>query len=167
MGEEFPNDPGSSTWAYKTLRGVTVDTYTETETNTLKAKRTNYYVQIAGVNTMLNGVTPAGEWIDVTIGIHWLTARLQERLFTTLVNVKKVPYTDKGISLIEGAVRAMLREAVRVGFLDDDENLSVTVPAAADATPADRAARVLQPVDFQGRIAGAIHEIVLNGTVTV
>lgn len=166
-GEELPNDPGSSTWKFKTLSGVPVDVYTPTQENTLTTKRANYYEEVAGVNVTQEGITGSGEFIDVTIFVDWLQARMQERLFGILVNVKKIPFTDKGIALVEGAIRAQLREGVDVGGLVDNDQLQVIVPKAADVSPADKASRTLQPITFQAELAGAVHFLIINGTLTV
>lgn len=166
-GNQLPNDPGSSTWKFKTLAGISADVFTETEANTLIAKGANFYQEIAGVSITQNGNTAGGEFIDVTIFVDWLSARIQERIYGILVNVKKIPFTDPGIALIEAAILAQLREGVNVGGLVDDDVLQVIVPAAADVSPANKAARILTPVTFQGTLAGAVHALVINGTVTV
>lgn len=167
FGEEGPKDPGSSTYAYKELASITVDTFTPTEEATLQTKRANYYMEVGGLNVVQQGKTPSGEFIDVTIFVDWFCARLQERLFFILANRDKIPYTDAGATLIEGAVRAQLREGVKKGGLDDDEDtLIVTVPLVADQSDANRAARIFPDVTFSGRLAGAVHEIDLTGTVS-
>ncbi len=166
-GDQLPNTPGSNTWAYKTLTGITPDTFSETERLRLVAKGCNYYSTVAGINITRDGVLAGGEFIDVTIGVDWFKARLQERIFGILANVKKIPFTDAGIALIENAVRAQLREAVGTGFLVDDENLQVIVPAAADVSDANKALRHLPDVTFQGTLAGAVHKMTLAGTISL
>lgn len=167
QGEELPNDPGSSTWKFKTLAGISPDTFTATEIATLKAKNCNYYMTVAGINITQDGKTASGEWIDVTIFVDWLIARMQERIFGIMVNIKKIPFTDKGIQLLEGAIDAQLKEGVEVGGLADDDTLRVIVPLAADVDSADKAARSLPDVAFQGTLAGAIHDLDITGTVSV
>ena len=77
MGEGFPYDPGTSTWAYKTLKGVTPDNIAGKETP-LQNKNCNYYSEVGGVNITQEGKVASGEWIDIIIGTDWLEARLRE-----------------------------------------------------------------------------------------
>lgn len=167
LGEELPRDPGSSTYAFKTLAGITVDVLTATEVAHLKTKKCNFYQALADVNITQDGVTGSGEFIDVTVFVDWLKAQMQADIYAILVNIPKIPYTDGGIALIEGAVRGDLRRGIDVGGLVDDDVLAVFVPAARDVAPADKAARILRDVKFQATLAGAIHSLILTGTISV
>lgn len=166
FGTMFPRDPGSATWAFKTLEGVGADSWTSTERATIEGSgvKGNHYAAEAEVGITRPGKTFGGEWIDVTIGLAWLQARLEERLFALLVNNPKIPYTDAGIALVAAEVRAQLQEAEDRGLIDS--GWTVTTLAAASQDSADRAARILRGVEFQARLAGAIHKINIAGTVT-
>ena len=164
-GRMLPLDPGSATWAYKQLAGVGADSWSSTQRGTIEAAGGNHYTTEAAVDVTRPGKAAGGEWIDVVIGLAWLEARIQERLFSLLVNNPKIPYTDAGIGLVLAEVRAQLKEAEAVGVLD--AGWAVTATKAVDQAPADRAARILRGVEFQARLAGAIHTINVIGTVTV
>jgi hypothetical protein len=167
LGDMLPRDPGSATWAFKTLDGVGADSMTSTERTLIEASahKGNHYVAEAGVGITRPGKAHGGEWLDVVRGLDWLQARLEERLFSLLVNNPKIPYTDDGIAMVEAEVRAQLREAESRGLID--AGWTTTVLAAADQATADRAARILRDVEFQARLAGAIHSINVAGTITV
>lgn len=160
-------DPGSETWVFKTLAGVTVDDWTDSEENYLKNKNVNYYVRVAGVAITLVGKTCGGEYIDVIRFADWLQARMQERVYSRLVNTAKIPYTDGGVAIIETDVRAQLEEGIRVGGLSPDPAYEVTVPKVADVSQVDRAARLLPGVSFVANLAGAIHAVEISGVVQV
>lgn len=166
VGTMFPRDPGSATWAYKALAGVGADTYNATERGQIEdaTRRANHYTSLADVGITRPGKSHGNEWIDVTIGLAWLEARLQERIYALLVNNPKIPYTDEGIAKIVAEVRAQLREAEDRGILDAGWTTSSL--AAAVQASADRAARILRGVEFQARLAGAIHTVNVVGTVT-
>lgn len=166
VGTLLPTTPGEATWKFKTLAGVQNDTFTETQLNNLTNKNANLYQEVAGINITQEGVTSSGEFIDVTTFVDWLKARMQERIFAILANLPKVPFTDAGIALIEGAIRAQLDQGVEVGGLNPD-GIQVIVPKASDVPQNDRAARRLTGISFQGVLAGAVHSVVINGTVTV
>lgn len=165
-GNQLPRDPGSSTWKFKTLPGISEDTFNATEITKLTAKHCNYYSEIAGIDITQEGVTSSGEFIDVTILVDWLKAQIQEGIFAVLAKLPKVPFTDHGIALIEGVIRSVLRAGVTVGGLVDDDVLDVIVPKAADVSSANKAARTLTGVTFQATLAGAVHSLTINGTVT-
>lgn len=165
-GRCLPLDPGSETWALKTLAGVDPVTLTSTHKTNIFDKYGNTYYTIAGVNITNKGKVATGEYIDVVRFIDWLCARMGERIFGTLASPAnpKVPYTDAGIALIAGNVAAQLQEGVAVGGL---ASYSVGVPKARDANPSDKAARLLKGVTFTGVLAGAVHTVAINGIVTV
>lgn len=167
LGKCLPFDPGSETWKFKTLAGVAAVSLTGTHQTNLEAKSCNYYYEVAGVNMTSQGVVSAGEFIDVVRFVDWLKARIAERVFSRLANAKKIPYTDRGIAIIEAEVRAQLSEGVNVGGLAEDPPPTVTVPKAADAAATDKAARLLRNVRFFATLAGAIHKLTIQGTITV
>ena len=98
MGEGFPYDPGSSTWAYKTLKGVASDNITASKETALVAKNCNFYSEVGGVKITQEGKVASGEWIDIIIGTDWLEARLRESVYSALVNNRKIPYDGHGHS---------------------------------------------------------------------
>lgn len=166
MGERFPSAPGSSTWAFKTPAGVTVSALKSAEIAALKGKACNYLIEVKGNNITLDGVTPSGEFIDVTRGIDWDRVRRQERLFTLLLNNPKVPYTDAGIAMVEAEMRAQNDAAVDAGLAAADPVPTVTVPRAADVSAANKAARALPDVGFSYTLAGAVHSVAVTGSVS-
>jgi len=166
MGEGFPYDPGSSTWAYKTLKGVTKSNITPAKETVLQSKNCNYYSEVGGVNVTQEGKVASGEWIDIIIGTDWLEARLREAVFSAFVNNRKVPYDDDGITTVEGIVRGVLVQAASAGILQKD-SIEVTVPKYKDIPQADRANRLLPDIKFTALYQGAIHKTKIDGTISV
>lgn len=167
MGNRFPGQPGGSTWKFKTLRGVSVYPLTASQETVAKAKNCNTYTSIGGVSIAAEGVTASGEYIDVTHGVDWLQAQIQEGVYSLLVNSDKIPFTDGGVALVENVVRGALIRAVTAQLLAEDPEPTVSVPRVADVPQPDRAARHLPDVRFEGVLAGAIHSLTINGTITV
>ena len=166
QGKCLPKDPGSITWKFKTLAGVDYMNLTSTKETNLKNKNVNRYVRISGISMTDEGYSSADEWIDVTRGIDFISARLQEYIFGALANADKIPFTDRGVGTIEGQVWAVLRLAVANDILVDNDNLIVTVPAVADVSTSDKANRILPDVTFNGDLAGAIHKVQISGVVS-
>lgn len=166
-GVGLPKDPGSITWNLKTIAGAAVSTLTTSEKSNVQGKDGNYYIRIAGVNLTQTGITPGNDFFDVTRGIDFIAARLGENIFFRLQALDKVPFTDAGIAIVENEVRGVLLLGVSQSIFTADPEPTVTVPRANDVDTVDRANRLLPDVNFTAQLAGAIHEVIVNGTVTV
>ena len=175
LGHLLTYAPGSATGAYKTLRGVTTDNLTTSEKAAIEGKYWSHFTVIGGKNVTFEGKVGDGDFIDITIGLHWLHARIQERVFAALSTPDKLDYTDAGIDAIAGEIRAVLKQACErpYRFLDrgdgsaENPGPSVSVPKLVDIDPADRAARLVPDISFDGRVVGAIHKARIAGTVSV
>lgn len=172
LGGELPKVPGSSTYKFKQLVGITPDKFTATQKNVIlgtpgnPGKNGNIYETIAGVNITEEGWMVSGQFIDITVGIDWIKSRLQEQIFTQLVNNSKIPFTDQGIAIVENEMRSVFEQGVANGLIAPGE-YTITVPKALDVPFADRANRVLPNVTFTLRLAGALHFVQIKGIVTV
>ena len=91
---------------------------------------------------------------------------MQTRVFNVLKANKKVPYTDGGIGLVEGAMEATLKAGQEIGGIalteyDAEENeipgFKVIVPTATSLTEEERKSRKLSGCKWSARLAGAIH----------
>lgn len=164
LGRCLPITPGEETWKFKTLAGVTVSTFTATQRTNMRSKRCNFYEKTAGVEMLEEGVTSSGAYIDGVRYLDFLEARIGERVFGKLSTPNKVPFNDRGIGVVAGEITGQLatdegREVLLPGW-------SVNVPKAAAATASDRSTRTLRNVSFSAVYAGAIHKVLINGTVT-
>lgn len=167
LGKNLPKDPGSITWKFKSLTGVSFQAYTAAELTQLRNKNTEHYYRLAGNNISAEGKMIGGEFIDITRFIDWVTARIQENVFSKMVNLDKIPFTDQGIAIVENEVRGVLKNGIAVGGFAADPEPTVTVPAAADVSAVDKANRLLPDVEFTATLAGAIHATEISGTVSV
>lgn len=168
MSEEFPYTPGSRTWFAKQLSGISAsDSYlSATNVTNLSGKQANTIRSFGGIAITKGGTMASGRFIDVTLGTDWLTARMQERVLAKLINLPKVPYTDAGLVVLENEVRAQVQEAITEQVLADDENIEFSTTAVADQNPNDRTARIVRGVNFKARLAGAVHNVFIQGVVT-
>lgn len=167
LGGQLPEQPGSNTYKFKTLVGITADDLTATQYSVAKGKNANIYTTVGGAGMTEEGVMAVGEFIDVIIGIDWLHSNMQADVFQVLRDNKKVPYTDAGVASIESTIRNRLRLATIAGILAEDPAPVVTVPDVADVPSEDKAARLLQGVSFAATLAGAIHAVTITGNVSV
>lgn len=165
MASRFPNDPGSETWNFKRLSGAEATTLTGTQVTNLTAKNAWAVRSLGGIVMTFGSKMASGRYIDVQIGLDWLQAFIETEIFTVLVNSPKVPYTDAGLGILEGIVRKCLQRAVAVGFLADDDNLTVTITPVTEQATSDRSARIVRGLQFRGRLAGAAEQIYVTGIV--
>jgi hypothetical protein len=166
-GYGLPQDPGSITWKYKTLAGVTYSELSTTQIGYLRTKVCNFYNRLAGISITQDGKVSDNEWIDVVRGIDWTKVRMQENVFGVLANAKKIPYTDPGAATIQGTIKAVLMEGVGNDLYAADPEPTVTVPLVANVPAADKANRLLPDVEFTATLAGAIHTVAVSGVVSV
>ena len=167
IGYQLQEQPGSNTWAYKTLSGVTVSSLTPTEATNIKAKAGSTYEYVGGLNSTIGAKMFGGEWIDVMVFVDWLQARMTERLWFRMANSKNIPYTAAGAAILESEIRAQLNDGIRAGGLDNSPAPSVKVPDVLAVSPNLRAQRIFEGIKFEARLAGAIHFAKISGTVTV
>ena len=167
FGNCLPLTPGSETWKFKTLNGIAYSDLTTTQSLNCRNKKANTYEFIGGVGITREGTMAQGEFIDIVRGVDWLTSTIQSYVYSVLVNLPKVPYTDSGITSIEAQIRKALQLGVDNNFIAPEPPFTVTVPRAASVPSIDKANRILRNVKFQATLAGAIHAVEIFGTVTV
>lgn len=165
LGRMLPTIPGSSNWKFKTLVGITADSLSQTQINFAQGKNANIYVTIGGVEITTEGVVASGEYNDVTILIDWIKANMQSAVYSVLVNVDKVPFTNKGIAAIENPMRQILQEAQDNGGLA--AGWTVTAPDISNVPSADKASRTLNGMEFDATLAGAINKVRIQGFLGV
>jgi hypothetical protein len=164
LGKMFTKHPGSANYKFKSLEGVTAYTLTQSQVSTTENKNANWYMEVAGMPITSAGTVASGEYMDVIQGVDWMKARIQNLVFTPLVQQDKVPYTDEGVQIIVSSLRAALTEAVNYGILAD---FDISYPAVADIAQDWKAQRTLPDVTFTGTLAGAINKVQIQGVVTL
>lgn len=167
MGSQLPQTPGSNTWKFKTLSGVTVDRLTATQISNSKTKKANIYRTIGGQPITSEGTMASGEYIDIMIFVDWLKARMQERIYSRLKNLLKIPYTAAGLTIIENEIRAVLAEGINNGGLSASPAPRVVMPDVATIDVNLKALREVEGIKFYATLAGAIHKVSIEGTVSL
>jgi hypothetical protein len=166
MGKMLSQAPGSASWAFKQLEGVSKAQLSTNTIDKLQKANINRYINIKDVGVTLDGRVAQGEYIDIIHGIDWLHVRIQERLFRLLMVNPKIPFTLQGVDLVRSEIMAQLKEAVYRGLLAADPEPMVSIPNIEDIDPGTRGKRILPDVRFSARLAGAIHHIEIQGKVT-
>ncbi len=163
LGKLLPYTPGSETWKFKTLAGITVSTLTATQRTNLIAKNVNYYEAVKGRNITAEGKVSGGEWIDAIRLRDAIQSRVSEDVFGQFAAQSKIKYDDGGIASIEATVRGALQFFVEGGGL---LSFTTTFPKASAVSSVDKANRSLA-ASFTATLAGAIHFTAITGTLSV
>lgn len=167
-GRMLPTIPGSENWAWKTLKGVIAD---QINVDGVRTNNGNTYEVFAGRSCTGLGKVVSGEYIDIIRGVDWLKARLQENIFSLLINSEKVPMEDAGGDMVENAMREIFEQGVQNGLIrrnaDGRGIYTINVPDVASIPSADRLARYLSGITFTGELAGAINKIGIAGNLSV
>lgn len=167
VGGQLPEDPGSTTWKFKTLAGITVDDLAATKVAYLRAKNVNYHDTVAGINAVFGeGVVASGEYVDIIRGCDCLKARISEGIFTVLTTNKKIPFTIPGLAVFETVIRYWLGKGVDAGLLVEGSQI-VNVPNLDDISSADKLIRYLNGITFSADLAGAIHKVGIAGRLAI
>jgi hypothetical protein len=166
VGRYSPEPEGSITWRMKTIIGMSADKLSATQEVNLKAVNASWYTRINDVDVYIGDAKVAsGEYVDVVLGDLWVRARMQERVFGTKLNTRKINMDNGGAALIQSDVQSVLSEAVERNIYASSPAPYVKVPNVLALSPSQRNSRVLPAVEFRARLAGAVHETDIAGTV--
>jgi hypothetical protein len=168
MGKLFPKDPGSATWCYKQLAGNTVSSLSAAQEGYLNSKNVNHYTTVGGVAVTQKGYSASGEFIDITHGVDWFRARLQERIYGLLINNDKIPYEVAG-DLFRAQILAQLEEGRKAGVIasdTEDTPWTISIPTVGELSASDKAARLYPDIEFSAYLAGAVHTLEIQGTLS-
>ena len=141
----------------------------------LNKEHISYLAHVGSRDVVLGGATLSGEWADIIRFRDWLKNDMQERVANLFIEVPKIPYTDKGIALIQNQMIASLKSGQSIGGIAEDEfdgtgkvieGFSTSVPRASDISPAAKNSRKLTGLRFKARLAGAVHFVELDGSLT-
>lgn len=168
--ERAPHDPGQDgaggTFHGKTLSGVSADALSPTQKANLRTKNYMVYITTASRNHTLDGKTPGGVFADIVRGRDWFKVRTEERIAAAILDNEKIPYTDRGISVIKSCVDAQGLQAEAVELFVPG-SFSSSAPSRAQTSSTDRGLRKLTGIKFTAEFAGAIHLVdPVSGTVT-
>lgn len=166
FGRVLPALPGSITWKFKTLVGIVPDALSGTERTNLRAVFANYYNRIGGVSIAEEGWMGDGSFIDEIRGVDFIKARMQEAIYSRLVNLPKIPYTNAGADIIANEMEAVLKLSENQGILVPGLSV-VTKPDVRNLPFNDKATRNLPNMNFNAILQGAVHRIEIRGVVTL
>lgn len=171
-GRFLPLDPGTEMWCHKSISGVTPSSYTSAEITAMIADYVNFYsgVESGGVELVAGNLFKGWNsgssqgFIDTTRLIDALVVEVQSRILAEQRSRDKLGYDNPGISAIKLAILGAIRAFQPAGFIPGSE--FVNVPALADISAIDKAARDLPDVVFGATITGGIATVQITGQLS-
>ena len=157
IGAQLSYTPGANDWDFKRVQGVTVSRLSATSKANLRAKNTNFYTEVGGVNIMQDGNMLDGLPIDEQILIDWIYARLQEGIYFRIINSLKIPMNNDGLAIVETEIRTVLAQAEANNGIDS--GWTVTTPDVLAIPENLRAQRTAGNFVFRARLNGSIRKI--------
>jgi len=165
--------PGSETWALKTLNGVMSDDFTETDYQKIIALNGNTFEDYgSGVTVTYPGTCGDGESIEVVRFAYWQADRMQKDLATLFVNRNKVGHDMPGYEVVCNKMESSLKAGQSAGgiienFTDENGDLirgfEVFRPTMAEVSAVQRIKGDLI-VKFQFYLRHAIKHVDAIGT---
>lgn len=160
-------DPGSATPAFKSLAGVSVDDLRTGEFNAIQAKNASTYDRRHGANITFEGKAASGRYMDIPRFVDWQDEQIRVDLYQLLINSPKVPYTSMGLAALKGTMEASMQKGVKAGGISLDVAPEAIVPDISETAIADRAARTVRDLKYRYRLSGAMHKLIVQGTVSI
>ena len=175
LGRVFAMQPGTATFALKTLVGVTYSNLEDEESANIRAKKWSTYERGNGISITYEGATPKGEFLDLVWSTDLVNARVSEDVYGFLAQNQIVTYDQAGIDSVLMVAQTTLNRMTKAPnpiFSTDLENGVSLAPKVEpilieDTTAADRSTRRLSSITWNGRFKGAIHGADIAGTIGV
>ena len=125
----------------------------------------------AGETVTSEGITLSGEYIDIVDSKDWIIKDMEYGIQKTLIQLPKVPYDNTGIGILESQCATTLKRAFGMGMIAvNDEGLPAyytSFKKRSEVDAGDRTVRKYLGGSFGFDLAGAIHNVHINGTIIV
>lgn len=164
------------TLKFKQEPGITPETITAQQADTLKAKNCNVFVNYSNDTAIIQeGVMSNGDFFDERHGLDWLQNYVQNNLWNLLyTSTTKIPQTEAGVTRLltnveqsmdqaanNGLVAAGIWNGGSVGQIQPGDTLTKGYYVFANSlntqAQADREARKAPVIQVATKLAGAIH----------
>lgn len=162
---------GSFTYKNIILKGILPQALTSTQIEAIHKKGGITFVTKAGDNVTTEGKVAGGEYIDVIDSKDYVISNLEYQTQKTLNTMKKIPYDNSGIAILENVAVNVLKDAYNQGIIATNEDgtaaYTVTYATRENTNEADRAIRKYIGGQFAFTLAGAVHTVEVTGEIEV
>ena len=84
-----------------------------------------------------------------------------------MVNVKKIPFSRTGATIIENDIRTVMSQGVANGGIADDTPYTVVAPDPLAIPEVQRAQRLMGDFLIAFRLAGSVRKVIIRGVARV
>lgn len=162
-------DVGSFTYKNIILKGVTAQSYTDSEVDTMHGKGVITILKKAGSVVTSEGITLSKEYADIIDCKDYIIQQIEYQCQYLLNRVPKLPYDNRGIASLEGVVVSVLMDAANNGMIavtdDGDYDYSVDFGGRSECAASDISTRHYAEGQFEFALAGAIHTAKIKGSI--
>lgn len=162
---------GSFTYKNVILKGLKALNLTDTEIDNIHKGGGITFVEKAGDKVTSEGTVLSGEYIDIIDSKDWIIQQIEYKTQKTLNSFDKVSYDDNGIAVLENICVDVLNTAYNNGIIAVNENgtaaYRVNYAGRSETSLDDRTARRYIMGEFKFSLAGAIHNVEINGTIEI
>lgn len=160
---------GSTTWKFKTLQGISPESLTANELNSINKVSAIAYTTVFGKDQTTEGKSLSGEYIDTLHGIIWVKNEMQAQLEKLLQSNNKLPYDQTGINMVLATATQVLTKAFEKGIILTDDNgkadYTVSATPRQQQSAQDLSDRHYGGLSFTYHASGAIHSLTIHGSV--
>lgn len=171
VGATAGRETGSFTYKNIKIKGVPAEELSAAELDAIHAKGAIAIVEKVGDIVTSEGKAASGEYADNIDSKDYVVQNISYKVQKVFNSNDKVPYTNRGIAMLETATIEALKECYNKGIIGDNEDgtpaYSASFALRSETTETDRATRNYPYGQFQFALAGAIHHAVVNGTISV
>jgi len=126
---DFTQRQGRATMAFRSQSGIPASVTNQTVSDNLIANGYNFYGAYATANDGFvffypGSVSGSFKWADSYVNQIWMNAQFQLDLMLLLTQVKSVPYTTAGYTMIEASLGSTIQEALNFGAISPGVPLS-------------------------------------------
>lgn len=162
---------GSFTYKNMKIKGVEPDDLSALQLEAIHAKGAVAIVEKVGDVVTSEGKVASGQYADIVDSKDFVIQNIEYKTQKVFNNNPKVPYTNKGIAMLETATIEALKTAYNNGMIADNEDgtpaYSTKFALRSETSEVDRATRHYPYGTFTFALSGAIHDCIVNGTITI
>lgn len=162
---------GSITYKNLTLNGVDAAGFTETEIGEIHECHGITVVEKIGYIVTSEGYATNGEYADITDCTDYIVSQIEYQTQQALIANNKLPYDNRGISVLENIAYDVLKTAHGNGMIAEDIEgnalFSVSYASRSEVSASDISARKYTGGKFAFTLGGAIHNVDVNGEISV
>lgn len=162
---------GSFTYKNMRIKGIEPDDLSSTTIERIHSKGAIAIVEKVGDVVTSEGKVASGQYADIVDSKDYVIQNIEYKTQKVFNMNPKVPYTNKGIAMLEAATLESLKTAYNNGMIADKDDgtpdFSTHFALRSETSEVDRAMRHYPYGTFTFALAGAIHDCIINGTITV